>query len=426
MTSLISSATVFAPQATTLQTQTTTTTLQSHVKKDLQTLVKRKSLPNVTSLPTIIPRSTAAGRGVDIPKKPIRPLTAYHIFFQIEREYVIQTMEGELANKSMMDNKILLDDVPQRYKNIRLLPDWYAGPGKRGKRKHRKQHGKIGFLELSRVVSERWAKLHELDPETKAFVQKIAKSEVEEYYREIKIYKEKIKHLLPEEKEMTSAAPTKKRVPKKRSISDLTDLKLDTSSTPAPHRLEPRPVHQQHQMQQQMMAIHHPGMVSSSTDMFSQEGCGNNNFMPPISAQMSQDIDFFLAKCVGGNHHQAQHLLNNNSQQQQQMLPSLPFYNMDANNNTVYNNNSTVDSPYNPVSIKKQKMFNGYSSSEMCPPIASNDSTLIRKCTISPSSSMCASPSSSMYTNPVPVPSDSEVDLLDDEIMQLWKASHME
>ncbi len=123
-----------------------------------------------------------------IPIKPMRPLTAYQIFLQIEREYIIQTSEGEIADKSSLDNKVYLDDVPERYKNIRLLRDWYVGPGKRKKRKHRKQHGKIGFLELSQIVSKRWAELDKVDPETKIFVQKIAKSEIDNYYREMKQY----------------------------------------------------------------------------------------------------------------------------------------------------------------------------------------------------------------------------------------------
>jgi hypothetical protein len=46
-----------------------------------------------------------------IPVKPMRPLTAYHIFLQIEREYIIQTSEGEIADKSSLDNKVYLDDV---------------------------------------------------------------------------------------------------------------------------------------------------------------------------------------------------------------------------------------------------------------------------------------------------------------------------
>lgn len=147
--------------------------------------------------------------------KPMRPLTAYHIFFQLEREYIIQTSEGEIANKSSLDNKIYLDDVPDRYKNIRLLRDWYAGPGKRKKRKHRKQHGKIGFLELSRIISTRWAELDHVDPETKIFVQKIAKSEIDEYYREMKQYKELTKDIKEDDDMITNVAPKKKSAEKR-------------------------------------------------------------------------------------------------------------------------------------------------------------------------------------------------------------------
>jgi len=134
-----------------------------------------------------------------IPKKPIRPLTAYHIFFQIEREYIIQTAPaGEDDDTSIHDNKVYLSSVPQRYRDVKLPPDWYAGPGKRQKRKHRKQHGKISFLELSRVISSRWAQLEHVDPETKRFVQRIAKQEIDIYYDEMKHYKELTNDLMPQ------------------------------------------------------------------------------------------------------------------------------------------------------------------------------------------------------------------------------------
>lgn len=48
-----------------------------------------------------------------VPKKPMRPLTAYHIFFQIEREYIIQTMDGEDADKTIHDKKSLPELRPQ-------------------------------------------------------------------------------------------------------------------------------------------------------------------------------------------------------------------------------------------------------------------------------------------------------------------------
>ncbi|KAL3823772.1 hypothetical protein ACHAXA_011559 [Cyclostephanos tholiformis] len=128
------------------------------------------------------------GRPLTAFRKPMRPLTAYHIYFQIEREFIIQTTSPEIGSTD--PNKTFLRDVPRRYRSIRLLPDWYAGPGKRQKRKHRKSHGMIGFLELSRVISKRWATLDTSDPETKRFVTRIAMRELEEYKLEMKVYKE--------------------------------------------------------------------------------------------------------------------------------------------------------------------------------------------------------------------------------------------
>jgi hypothetical protein len=127
------------------------------------------------------------------PIKPMRPLTAYHIFFQIEREYIIQTTSGADDDASIHSNKSYQPNVPLRYSNIKLSNNWFAGPGKRAKRKHRKSHGKIGFLELSRVVSQRWANLGEIDPETKAFVTGIAKRELDQYKREMKEYEMLVK-----------------------------------------------------------------------------------------------------------------------------------------------------------------------------------------------------------------------------------------
>jgi hypothetical protein len=161
--------------------------------------------------------------------KPMRPLTAYHIFFQLEREYIIQTSAGEIANKSILDNKVYLDDVPERYR--------YVGPGKLKKRKHRKQHGKIGFLELSRIISTRWAELDDVDPETKVFVQKIAKSEIDEYYREMKQYKELTKEIKEDDDMITNIAPKKKSAEKRsRMVSIIChDVNTDNNCDPSQH-----------------------------------------------------------------------------------------------------------------------------------------------------------------------------------------------
>ena len=134
-------------------------------------------------------------------KKPLRPLSSFHLFSQIEREYIIQTTASSTANGiGAVDvdnttpttddpNKSYLTYVPRRYRDIKLPIDWYAGPGKRRKRKHRRAHGVIGFQELSRLISARWATLDATDCETKAFVTSIATRELEEYKLEVKEYK---------------------------------------------------------------------------------------------------------------------------------------------------------------------------------------------------------------------------------------------
>ena len=159
-----------------------------------ETNVSKKSMPTVSSTtlhqsppPPITP--TQAANEANIPMKPMRPLTAYHIYLQIEKEFIVQTMDGEEADKSMHDNKVYLDYVPERYRQIKLSPDWYFGPGKRQtKRKHRKGHGKIGFQELSRTISSRWAELEETNPDIKRFVKKIADQELAEYRRDMAEY----------------------------------------------------------------------------------------------------------------------------------------------------------------------------------------------------------------------------------------------
>jgi hypothetical protein len=160
-----------------------------------------RSIKNTTQEPSSMSSIAAVSSSSDFPKsspvKPMRPLTAYHIFFQIEREYIIQTTPGGGdASSSIHDHKSYQPNVPRRYANIKLSHDWYAGPGKRAKRKHRKSHGKIGFLELSRVVSQRWANLSTLDPETKAYVCDIARRELDVYKVELREYEERVQLMM--------------------------------------------------------------------------------------------------------------------------------------------------------------------------------------------------------------------------------------
>ena len=140
--------------------------------------------------------------------RPKRPLTAYHIYLAIEREFIIQSIPGENADKSADDDKVYLDYVPERYRQTKLSPDWY----KRKKRKHRKQHGKIGFKELTTMIASRWADLDKTNPDIKRFVQNLAERELMEYHREMEEY----------EKQMVATATcTKSKNAAKRALDDL-------------------------------------------------------------------------------------------------------------------------------------------------------------------------------------------------------------
>ena len=137
------------------------------------------------------------------PVKPIRPLTAYHLFFQLEREYLIQNIKAPNDTPTVEDDDrplgIDIDpDMPARYQNIHLTPVWYASAsGKRIKTKesekkkhHKKVHGKISFHELSKRVTTRWKTLGIDDNETMVYCTKIAKREMDLYREKMKQYKE--------------------------------------------------------------------------------------------------------------------------------------------------------------------------------------------------------------------------------------------
>ena len=64
-------------------------------------------------------------------QKPPRPLTAYHLFFQLEREYILQTTPDDGVGSSAPKDtrpigKQIDNDMPFRYRYIHLNEHWYA------------------------------------------------------------------------------------------------------------------------------------------------------------------------------------------------------------------------------------------------------------------------------------------------------------
>jgi len=147
---------------------------------------------------TIVSPHSPASSHVNVPvvtSKPPRPYTEYTMFYQLEREFVlrkvlcsggdqekeIDTEDGEVA---LFRNDPLM---PERYRDLPLRADWYiSGKSKKpSKRKHRKSHGKIGFLELTRMIAARWAKV---DDETKKYCKMMAAMELVKYKEDMESY----------------------------------------------------------------------------------------------------------------------------------------------------------------------------------------------------------------------------------------------
>lgn len=165
----------------------------------------------------------SAAADSNAPTKPLRPLSAYHVFFQLEREYILQSLaSGDDADTSSKEQKILLKNAPNRYEGVKVFRDWHARPGKRQRRKHRKSHGQIGFQELSKTISKKWAEINNTDSDVKRFVQDIANVELEEYQQDMKVYKELTKHLPQEDtKRAEKASKSQAKKPAGRSSPSL-------------------------------------------------------------------------------------------------------------------------------------------------------------------------------------------------------------
>jgi hypothetical protein len=109
--------------------------------------------------------------------KPKRPLSAYNIFFQHEREKIVSNAPDTLVTLESL--KI----------DPRRLPK---------KRRHRKSHGKIGFADLARRIAGKWKSI---DPESRSVFEACAAKEKQRYKEEIKVWKEAKKREYIEEEE---------------------------------------------------------------------------------------------------------------------------------------------------------------------------------------------------------------------------------
>ncbi|KAL7462388.1 hypothetical protein ACHAXS_002766 [Conticribra weissflogii] len=134
-----------------------------------------------------------------LPIKPKRPMTAYHVYSQLERNYIIQNHpsyqpnthdDGDQNNPNQESTSIdeNASERPPKYRGIIMPKDWFLSRKGEIKKKDRKNHGVISFVELSKTVSYNWK--NEADEETKAYCKKIADEQLARYREEMASYVE--------------------------------------------------------------------------------------------------------------------------------------------------------------------------------------------------------------------------------------------
>lgn len=138
--------------------------------------------------------------------KPKRPCGIYNLFYQLERELLIQSpnscfdhlhhrKKAPAKNYETCNSRFITipeaddaDHRPPRYRHLVLASDWFKS-GRRV-RKHCKTKDnlpeKLGFEGLNKVISEKWKTV---DEETKRYLKVISDQEWELYRKELKVYK---------------------------------------------------------------------------------------------------------------------------------------------------------------------------------------------------------------------------------------------
>lgn len=182
---------------------------QSVVNCDNTTFSPNELAANLSgfNMPTAKPiahkanRGSAKKRSWKKPKdKPKRPLSAYNLFFQHERNEILASLPG--------DNAPINDGLTEEQR----------------RRKHRKTHGKIGFADLARMIADKWKHCGD-----SAKAQFVARANVEKQRYKLELEAWKQTNGIEEKNSSKKKSPGKpKAVPQPKSFAQTDQAQPDT------------------------------------------------------------------------------------------------------------------------------------------------------------------------------------------------------
>jgi hypothetical protein len=207
--------------------------------------------------------------------KPKRPLSAYNLFFQHERNNILAALPG--------DDAAMDDGLTEEQR----------------RRKHRKTHGKIGFADLARSIADKWKNI---EPTARSVFEARADIEKQRYKKELEAWKltqtgidakTSSKRKSPKSRASRASKPMLKSAAQHPEA--LTSLMSSNMNSPRSQMMQvlSNPLFNQHQLPQQHQQFQQQQMQQQQEQQMQQQHQAprrNSNLHEQLMAQCAQNL----------------------------------------------------------------------------------------------------------------------------------------